>query len=72
MLTFFSCQDVYADPVIFGSCSHSFCKECILSSMDIDSSCPICRSKLSNERKEGEGDVGSSIFTAAVNLNVSY
>jgi hypothetical protein len=33
-------------------CGHNFCKECILKMKDVDSTCPLCRSPMKQERVE--------------------
>lgn len=36
------CLDVYQDPVTFGTCRHSFCKQCALGLVEFRDSCPLC------------------------------
>jgi hypothetical protein len=40
------CQDIFLEPSITSSCFHSFCKQCIKTSLQSDSSCPLCRKRL--------------------------
>ena len=39
------CLDVYQDPVSFGTCRHSFCKECALGLIEFRDTCPLCATK---------------------------
>ncbi|XP_053288703.1 tripartite motif containing 35-28 [Pleuronectes platessa] len=39
------CQDVFRDPVLL-PCSHSFCRKCLQTSMQVKRRCPLCREKL--------------------------
>lgn len=36
------CQGVYRDPVLL-HCSHSFCRECLQRSSEVNKKCPVCR-----------------------------
>ncbi|XP_029959545.1 tripartite motif containing 35-28 [Salarias fasciatus] len=36
------CQGIFRDPVLL-ACSHSFCRECLDKSFDVNNKCPVCR-----------------------------
>lgn len=39
------CQEVFYDPVITAACNHSFCRLCMMQVLEMDTHCPLCRSK---------------------------
>eukprot|EP00298_Acanthocystis_sp_HF-20_P002162 c12603_g1_i2.p1 GENE.c12603_g1_i2~~c12603_g1_i2.p1 ORF type:complete len:388 (+),score=70.66 c12603_g1_i2:262-1425(+) len=41
------CQDIFNKAVILHVCGHEFCENCILCSLHIRNSCPLCRTEVS-------------------------
>jgi len=48
------CQDTYHDPVML-HCKHIFCEECVATWFDRDTTCPMCRAKVSEDPSWRDG-----------------
>ncbi|KAJ1501617.1 hypothetical protein HMI54_009824 [Coelomomyces lativittatus] len=61
------CHEVCHNPVITHACHHSYCRSCIVKSLEYESYCPLCRRKLNPEGRQS-----LSLITPKLSPSWSY
>jgi len=54
------CQDNYQEPTIL-TCNHIFCEDCVATWFDRDTTCPMCRAKISEDPSWRDGSTSQFV-----------